>query len=193
MARKEGTIGIDNFLTDTAPRAIGRPPQPPNTDTILPSHARIALLVPCYNEALTIATIIRDFRTSLPTAKIYVFDNNPTDGTAQIARDAGAIVRSVPTQGKGSVVRRMLAGIEAGAYVMVDGDGTCDASVAPQRVRKLLAEGFDMLVGNRVTQEQAAYRFSHRFGNGMLTGFVSLIFGRTFKDILARYRVFLRR
>lgn len=159
----------------------------------LPRSARVAILVPCYNEALTIATIVRDFQAHLPQAQVYVFDNNSTDGTAQIAREAGAIVRNVPSQGKGSVVRRMFADIEADAYVMVDGDDTYDASVAPQLVARLLDEGLDMVVGNRVSTEQAAYRPGHRFGNAMLTGFVSFIFGRTFTDILSGYRVFSRR
>ncbi|NGZ82774.1 glycosyltransferase [Duganella aceris] len=154
---------------------------------------RIAILVPCYNEALTIAAIVRDFNTYLPQAQVYVFDNNSTDDTARIAREAGAVVRNVPAQGKGSVVRRMFADIEADAYVMVDGDDTYDASVAPQLVDRLLGEGLDMVVGNRVTTEQAAYRLGHRFGNAMLTGCVSFIFGRTFTDILSGYRVFSRR
>jgi glycosyltransferase involved in cell wall biosynthesis len=155
--------------------------------------ARIAVLLPCYNEALTIAAIVRDFNACLPQAQVYVFDNNSTDGTAEIARAAGAVVRNVPTQGKGSVVRRMFADIEADAYVMVDGDDTYDASVAPQLVEQLLRDGLDMVVGNRVSTEQAAYRPGHRFGNAILTGFVSLIFGRTFTDILSGYRVFSRR
>jgi glycosyltransferase involved in cell wall biosynthesis len=155
--------------------------------------ARIAILVPCYNEALTITAIVRDFNACLPQAQVYVFDNNSTDGTARIAREAGAIVRNVPAQGKGSVVRRMFADIEADAYVMVDGDDTYDASVAPQLVEQLLRDGLDMVVGNRVSTEQAAYRPGHRFGNAMLTGFVSFIFGRTFTDILSGYRVFSRR
>ena len=157
------------------------------------TDSRIAVLLPCYNEALTVADVVRDFRRALPQARIYVFDNNSTDGTAQLAREAGAIVRLVPTQGKGSVVRRMFADIEADAYVMVDGDNTYDAAAAPQLVERLLGEGLDMLVGSRVTQEQTAYRFGHRFGNGLLTGFVSLIFGRTFTDILSGYRIFSRR
>lgn len=159
----------------------------------IPRSARVAILVPCYNEALTIAAIVRDFNAYLPQAQVYVFDNNSTDGTADIARAAGAVVRNVPAQGKGSVVRRMFADIEADAYVMVDGDDTYDASVAPQLVERLLREGLDMVVGNRVSTEQAAYRPGHRFGNAMLTGFVSFIFGRTFTDILSGYRVFSRR
>ena len=157
------------------------------------SNKRIAILVPCYNEALTITAIVRDFNACLPQAQVYVFDNNSTDGTARIAREAGAIVRNVPAQGKGSVVRRMFADIEADAYVMVDGDDTYDASVAPQLVEQLFSEGLDMVVGNRVSTEQEAYRPGHRFGNAMLTGFVSFIFGRTFTDILSGYRVFSRR
>ncbi|WP_373990371.1 glycosyltransferase [Duganella sp. BuS-21] len=159
----------------------------------LPRTTRVAILVPCYNEALTIAAIVRDFQTYLPQAQVYVFDNNSTDDTVLIAREAGAIVRHVPAQGKGSVVRRMFADIEADAYVMVDGDDTYDASVAPQLVARLVEEGLDMVVGNRISIEQAAYRPGHRFGNAMLTGFVSSIFGRTFTDILSGYRVFSRR
>jgi len=136
---------------------------------------------------------VRDFRASLPQATVYVFDNNSTDGTAEIARRAGASVRLVPHQGKGSVVRRMFADIEADAYIMVDGDDTYDAAIAPQLVAKLFDEGLDMVVGNRVTKEQAAYRPGHRFGNNLLTGCVSMLFGRTFTDILSGYRVFSRR
>ncbi|SHN37045.1 Glycosyltransferase involved in cell wall bisynthesis [Duganella sacchari] len=160
---------------------------------ILPSTTRIAILVPCYNEAVTIAAIVRDFQACLPQAQVYVFDNNSSDDTARIAREAGAIVRNVPEQGKGSVVRRMFADIEADAYIMVDGDDTYDASVAPQLVARLLQDGLDMVVGNRVSTEQAAYRPGHRFGNAMLTGCVSFLFGRTFTDILSGYRVFSRR
>jgi glycosyltransferase involved in cell wall biosynthesis len=159
----------------------------------IPRSTRIAILVPCYNEALTIAAIVRDFQACLPQAQVYVFDNNSTDGTAEVARAAGAVVRNVPAQGKGSVVRRMFADIEADAYIMVDGDDTYDASVAPELVERLLAEGLDMVVGNRVSTEQAAYRPGHRFGNAMLTGCVSFVFGRTFTDILSGYRVFSRR
>ncbi len=158
-----------------------------------PQPPRIAILVPCYNEATTVAAIVRDFRACLPQARVYVFDNNSSDDTAAIARAAGAVVRLVPAQGKGSVVRRMFADIEADAYVMVDGDDTYDAAVAPRMVERLLAEGLDMLVGSRVAEQQEAYRFGHRFGNGLLTGAVSALFGRTFSDILSGYRVFSRR
>jgi glycosyltransferase involved in cell wall biosynthesis len=158
-----------------------------------PQRSRIAILVPCYNEASTIAAIVRDFRACLPQARVYVFDNNSSDDTAAIARAAGAVVRLVPAQGKGSVVRRMFADIEADAYVMVDGDDTYDAAAAPRMVERLLAEGLDMLVGSRVAAQQEAYRFGHRFGNGLLTGTVAALFGRTFGDILSGYRVFSRR
>ncbi|WP_343728795.1 glycosyltransferase family 2 protein [Duganella sp.] len=157
------------------------------------SNQRIAVIVPCYNEALTIGNIVRDFNACLPQAAVYVFDNNSSDDTIAVARQAGAIVRSVPLQGKGNVIRRMFADVDADIYIMVDGDDTYDASVAPQLAEKLLAEGLDMVVGTRVTDEQEAYRFGHRFGNKMLTGFVATVFGNTFTDMLSGYRVFSRR
>ncbi|SED05008.1 Glycosyltransferase involved in cell wall bisynthesis [Burkholderia sp. WP9] len=153
----------------------------------------VAIVIPCFNEAATIATVIRDFRRALPEASIIAFDNNSTDDTARVAREAGAEVIEVPLQGKGNVVRRMFADVEADVYVMVDGDATYDASVAPALVGKLVEERLDMVVGSRVTDEQAAYRLGHRFGNVMLTQCVAAIFGRTFKDMLSGYRVFSRR
>jgi glycosyltransferase involved in cell wall biosynthesis len=167
--------------------------QPAGNARSQPPDPRIAVLVPCYNEATTIAAIVRDFQASLPQAHIYVFDNNSTDDTAQIARAAGALVRTVSIQGKGSVVRRMFADIEADAYVMVDGDGTYDAGAAPMLVDKLFAAGLDMVVGSRASAGHAAYRFGHRFGNRMLSAFVAVLFGRSFSDILSGYRVFSRR
>jgi glycosyltransferase involved in cell wall biosynthesis len=158
-----------------------------------PGMPRVAVLVPCYNEALTIDTIVRDFRASLPDARVYVFDNNSSDGTVEVARAAGAIVRGVAQQGKGNVVRRMFADIDADVYVMVDGDDTYDAGAAPRMVQRLLDEGLDMVVGTRVADEQEAYRFGHRFGNRLLTGCVARLFGRTFTDMLSGYRVFSRR
>lgn len=157
------------------------------------TNQRIAILLPCYNEALTVADIVRDFNACLPDALVYVFDNNSSDDTVAVARAAGAIVRSVTQQGKGNVIRRMFADVDADIYIMVDGDNTYDASVAPQLAEKLVTEGLDMLVGTRVTQEQEAYRFGHRFGNKMLTGFVAAVFGNTFTDMLSGYRVFSRR
>lgn len=154
---------------------------------------RVAVLVPCYNEALTIAAIVRDFNKFLPEAVVYVFDNNSTDDTIRIAREAGAVVRAVPLQGKGNVIRRMFADVEADVYVMVDGDDTYDASVAQQLIDRLLDDGLDMVVGKRVAEEQEAYRFGHRFGNRLLTGCVATVFGNTFSDMLSGYRVFSRR
>jgi glycosyltransferase involved in cell wall biosynthesis len=160
-----------------------------------PSFAgyRIAVLVPCYNEERTVADVVAGFRAALPMAEIYFYDNNSRDRTAELARAAGATVRSETLQGKGNVVRRMFADIEADAYVMVDGDNTYHAPSAPMLVAKLLDERLDMVVGARVDTEQAAYRPGHRFGNRMLTGFVARLFGERFKDILSGYRVFSRR
>jgi glycosyltransferase involved in cell wall biosynthesis len=129
----------------------------------------------------------------LPEAAVYVYDNNSTDGTAAVARAAGAVVRRESYQGKGHVVRRMFGDIEADVYVLVDGDATYDAASAPAMVDKLLAERLDMVVGARVDREVAAYRRGHRIGNRILTGFVAHMFGRSFTDILSGYRVFSRR
>jgi glycosyltransferase involved in cell wall biosynthesis len=154
---------------------------------------RIAVLVPCYNEEAAVAAVVKDFRQALPAAQIYVYDNNSKDRTADVAREAGAEVRSERRQGKGHVVRRMFADIDADVYVLVDGDATYDAPSAPRMIEKLLAEHLDMVVGLRVDQEQAAYRRGHRTGNWMLTSFLSSVFGQAFKDILSGYRVFSRR
>jgi glycosyltransferase involved in cell wall biosynthesis len=157
------------------------------------SYKHVAVLIPCYNEELTIEAVVNDFHRSLPGATVYVFDNNSTDNTIAVARASGAVVREVQYQGKGSVVRRMFADIEADIYVMVDGDDTYDATQAPELVTKLAANGLDMLVGMRETREIAAYRAGHRFGNVMLTKCVAVIFGHAFKDMLSGYRVFSRR
>lgn len=162
-------------------------------DEMIYGAQRIAVIVPCYNEEAAITSVIRDFRVYLPTAKIYVFDNNSGDRTIEFARDAGAIVRTVPLQGKGNVIRRMFADVDADIYVLVDGDNTYDAKEAPRLVEKLVTEGLDMVVGTRITEEQTAYRFGHRFGNALLTRCVSFIFGSTFTDMLSGYRVFSRR
>lgn len=163
----------------------------------LPVHSeadyRIAVLIPCYNEAVTIGEVVTDFRRALPDATIYVFDNNSVDDTAAIAHSVGADVRTVRQQGKGNVVRRMFADVEADLYVMVDGDGTYDADSAAAMVRKLIGEHADMVVGCRHTEERSAYRAGHRFGNRLLTGCVAMLFGRSFTDILSGYRVFSRR
>lgn len=157
------------------------------------TQLRIAVLVPCYNEEAAVATVVADFRKALPSAEIYVYDNNSRDRTTAVARAAGAIVRSERRQGKGHVVRRMFADIEADVYVLVDGDATYDAPSAPAMIDRLLDDHLDMVVGLRVDQVQAAYRLGHRTGNRMLTGFLSSTFGHAFKDILSGYRVFSRR
>ena len=154
---------------------------------------RIAVLVPCFNEEAAVATVVRDFRKSLPSAAIHVYDNNSTDRTAILAREAGAIVRSERRQGKGHVVRRMFADVDADIYVLVDGDATYDAPSAPRMIEMLVNEHLDMVVGLRVDQVEAAYRRGHRTGNWMLTRFLSSVFGQAFKDILSGYRVFSRR
>ena len=157
------------------------------------SDVKVAVLIPCYNEAKPIGTVVADFRAALPDADIYVYDNNSTDNTAEVARAAGAIVRGETQQGKGNVVRRMFADIDADVYVMVDGDNTYEAKAAPALVDKLLDETLDMVSGCRVTEIQEAYRPGHRFGNRMLTGLVAGIFGKRTKDMLTGYRVFSRR
>jgi glycosyltransferase involved in cell wall biosynthesis len=154
---------------------------------------RLAVLVPCFNEEAAVATVVADFRKALPAAKIYVYDNNSSDRTAAVAREAGAEVRSERRQGKGHVVRRMFADIDADIYVLVDGDATYDAPSAPRMVERLVDEHLDMVVGLRIDQAVAAYRRGHRTGNRMLTGFLSSVFGQAFKDILSGYRVFSRR
>lgn len=156
-------------------------------------YPRIAVLVPCYNEEQTIASVVGDFRAALPMAAIYVFDNNSSDQTIECARKAGAIIKSVRDPGKGNVVRRMFADVEADVYVMVDGDNTYDASSSASMIETLLVDGLDMLVGVRKSEEAAAYRAGHRFGNRLLTGAVRRLFGRTFTDMLSGYRVFSRR
>jgi glycosyltransferase involved in cell wall biosynthesis len=153
----------------------------------------IAVLVPCFNEAAAIEKVVRDFKAALPTATIYVYDNNSTDDTAAIARAAGAVVRHEERRGKGNVVRRMFHDIEADIYVMVDGDDTYDASVAGKLVERLVEEQRDMVVGRRIETHQAAYRAGHRLGNRVLTGLVRWLFGATIEDMLSGYRVFSRR
>jgi len=154
---------------------------------------RVAVLVPCYNEEAAIARVVADFRANLPDAVIYVYDNNSTDRTVEVARAAGATVRTESRQGKGYVVRRMFSDIDADVYVLVDGDATYDAPSARLLVARLVEGGLDMVVGARRDQEEAAYRFGHRFGNRLLTGFVAQVFGATFEDLLSGYRVFSRR
>lgn len=154
--------------------------------------ASIAILLPCYNEEAAIAQTIAGFRAVLPHATIYVYDNNSRDRTIEVAKAAGAIVRSERIQGKGNVVRRMFADIDADIYVMADGDATYDAASAPALIARVQNEQLDMVVGSRVTQETAAYRRGHQFGNRAMTGILARLFGRSFTDIFSGYRVFFR-
>ncbi len=155
--------------------------------------ARVAVLIPCYNEAVAIAGVVRDFRAALPDATVYVYDNNSSDDTRAAARGAGAVVRLETLQGKGHVVRRMFADVDAELYVLVDGDGTYDAHAAPGLIRALREGGLDMVNAARVTDRSAAYRRGHVLGNRMLTGLVAAIFGKRLSDMLSGYRVFSRR
>jgi len=154
---------------------------------------RIAVILPCYNEEAAIGQTVAGFRAALPQADIYVFDNNSRDRTMEVAASAGAIVRREAMQGKGHVVRRMFADIDADIYVMADGDATYDADAAPAMIQRLVDEHLDMVVGARASEIEAAYRRGHRLGNRVLTGILARLFGRTFSDILSGYRVFSRR
>ncbi|MBP7338013.1 glycosyltransferase family 2 protein [Niveispirillum sp.] len=162
------------------------------SDSLTQGTPSIAVLVPCYNEEASIEAVVRDFKAALPTATIYVYDNNSKDRTSEIARAAGAVVRREPLQGKGNVVRRMFADIEADVYVMVDGDDTYHAPSAGKLVAKLLDEKLDMVNGARVTDWEN-YRAGHRLGNVMLTTLVTMVFGKRTDDLLSGYRVFSRR
>jgi len=161
------------------------------------NEPRIAILVPCFNEELAISRVIGGFRSALPQATVHVYDNNSTDRTAEAATAAGAQVRREPRQGKGYVVRRMFADIDADIYVLVDGDNTYDAASAPRMIEKLVNDNLDMVVGTRVVakggQAGAPYRPGHRFGNWLFTAVVGSLFGDRFSDILSGYRVFSRR
>jgi hypothetical protein len=157
------------------------------------SEPIVAVLVPCYNEEAAVGAVVRDFKAALPSATIYVYDNNSKDRTAAVAAAAGAVVRREPLQGKGNVVRRMFADVEADIYVMVDGDDTYDAASAPRLIRALIDNRLDMVNGARVPVAQAAYRPGHRFGNLLLTGLVTHVFGKRTNDMLSGYRVFSRR
>ncbi len=157
------------------------------------SQPRIAVLLPCYNEQAAIARTIAGFRAALPEAAIYVYDNNSHDGTVAEAAKAGAIVRSERMQGKGHVVRRMFADVDADVYLMADGDLTYDPAAAPEMVRLLLDDQLDMVVGTRQHDAKDAYRGGHVFGNRVFTGLLARLFGRSFSDIFSGYRAFSRR
>ncbi len=158
----------------------------------MPEVPRIAVLIPSYNEEKTIGQVIADFNAAIPHARIYVYDNNSTDRTAACAARAGAIVRNESRQGKGNVVRRMFAEIDADAYLLVDGDGTYDAAAAPEMLSVLLKHRLAMLVARRVGDSARAYRRGHAVGNRLFTDAVALLFGTSFEDILSGYRAFSR-
>jgi glycosyltransferase involved in cell wall biosynthesis len=157
------------------------------------SDLKVAVLVPCYNEEVTIGKVASDFKQSVPDATIYVYDNNSRDRTVDVAKAAGAIVRHEYRQGKGNVVRRMFSDIEADIYILVDGDGTYDAGAAPALVEQFRKDRLDFLNGLRVSTEKPAYRLGHRFGNRVLSKLVQGIFGRQFNDMLSGYKVLSRR
>jgi glycosyltransferase involved in cell wall biosynthesis len=179
-ARSAATAAASVQGPRPAPAAAAAPP-------------RIAVLIPCFNEEVAIPRVVAAFRAALPGAMVYVYDNNSSDGTRGAALAAGAVVGTETLQGKGHVVRRMFADIEADAYLLVDGDDTYDAAAAPKMLRLLLEERLDMVTGVRVTEATAAYRPGHRFGNAMLTGMVRLVFGNRITDMLSGYRAFSRR
>lgn len=154
------------------------------------SDISVAILVPCYNEATTVAKVVADFKLALPHATVYVYDNNSKDNTSAIALAAGAVVMHEPLQGKGNVVRRMFSDITADVYVMVDGDDTYDASVAPAMVQRLVDGQLDCINAVRHSTAIEAYRQGHEFGNWMLTTIVAKLFGRATRDMLTGYRVF---
>jgi hypothetical protein len=163
------------------------------TDTLHHPEPRIAVLIPCCHEEATIAKVVGDFQASLPQATVYVYDNNSRDRTATLARAAGAVVRTEPLQGKGHVVRRMFADINADVFVLVDGDDTYDATVAPAMLELLLTQQLDMVNAARVSADEAAYRRGHRLGNRVLSAMVHGVFGGRISDVLSGYRVFSRR
>jgi glycosyltransferase involved in cell wall biosynthesis len=163
------------------------------TGSTILDRQQIAVLLPCHNEEAAIAEVVGAFRAALPGAVIYVYDNNSTDRTIEIAQAAGAVVRRETRQGKGHVVRRMFADVDADIYLLADGDATYDAPSACAMISRLVEERLDMVVGARVDREAAAYRRGHRAGNRLLSGFVTQIFGRSFSDMLSGYRVFSRR
>jgi len=184
-------------MSTSARVAPARQTPPVQSGDELPATApglRLAVLVPCLNEAGAIGEVVRSFRTALPTADVYVFDNGSADGTVAEAEAEGAIVRHERQRGKGNVMRRMFADIDADVYVMVDGDNTYDATDAPAMIRTLLQGPFDLVNGAREAVDSAsAYRQGHQFGNRLLTGLVSIIFGQQIGDMLSGYKVISRR
>ncbi len=166
-------------------------PSNPDGDDL--SDLSIAVVIPCLDEEVAIAKVVRDFKAALPSARIYVYDNASTDATARIAAEAGAMVRSEPVRGKGNVVRRMFSDIDADIYVLVDGDATYPADQAPKMITALITGRLDLVTGARVAEQDSAYRPGHQFGNKLITNLVGRAFGRRFSDILSGYRVMSRR
>jgi glycosyltransferase involved in cell wall biosynthesis len=156
-------------------------------------HLVIAVLVPCHNEAASVATVVHDFQAALPQATVYVYDNRSTDDTAMLARAAGAVVRTEREPGKGNVVRRMFADVEADIYVLVDGDATYEAAAVPGMVARLVGESLDMVVGNRVADATRAYPRGHVLGNRFFNALHRALFGSAFTDVFSGYRVLSRR
>ena len=154
---------------------------------------RIAVLLPCYNEEAAIGKTVAGFQAAIPGASIYVYDNNSRDRTVEIAASAGALVRTERQQGKGHVVRRMFADIDADVYIMADGDLTYDPSAAPAMVAMVLEQDLDMVVGTRQHEAAEAYRGGHVLGNRLFTAILARLFGRSFTDIFSGYRAFSRR
>lgn len=157
------------------------------------SKLRIAVLIPCLNEQATIERVVLDFKRALPTSTIYVFDNNSTDNSVEIAKATGAIIHFEHSQGKGHVVRRMFSDIDADIYLMTDGDDTYDASISPLLIEKLVSENCDLVNCARAAKNHSAYRFGHSFGNRMISKLVRIFFKSTATDILSGYKVFSRR
>lgn len=161
--------------------------------TISARDIEIAVIIPCLNEEHGIAGVVDDFRSVLPDATIYVYDNGSTDRTTEVAREAGAIVRQEPRRGKGNVVRRMFADVDADVYVMVDGDGTYDAATAPAMIKRLLSDHLDMVIATRADSEQEAFRKGHRAGNQGFAALIASLFGRQLTDVFSGYRAMTRR
>ena len=155
---------------------------------------RIAAIVPCYNEEVAIGTVVRDLKAAVPGIEVYVYDNNSSDRTSEVAREAGAIVRFEPRKGKGNVVRRAFADVEADVYLMIDGDDTYDATAAPEMIDLLLRENLDHVLGCREDdKDNSAYRPGHAQGNKMFNKLVGFLFGEPVTDMLSGYRIFSRR
>jgi glycosyltransferase involved in cell wall biosynthesis len=170
-----------------------RQPTKNNSERAVQSSPQVAVIIPCYNEAAAIGKVVRDFREALPHAEIFVYDNNSRDDTVLIARAAGARVYAEPLQGKGHVIRRMFADVEADVYILVDGDDTYDGAAAPSMVEKLLSERLDLINGRRRETDRENYRRGHRLGNIILTGMAKRLFGDRLDDMLSGYKVFSRR